>query len=174
MLIKRSFTSSILNLVGLCVVLGLTGCGGRADVAKATGVITLNGEPVPEAKVMFHPKDGGSRTSYGTTNEKGEFKASTYGMHDGALVGHHIVTITKIDTKDQVQFDATELAQKGYSGKGYEAMMGPNAAKNRAKQKFIIPEKYSSKDTSGIEVDVVKGEVNNFPLDLDASVPAKK
>ena len=156
--------------IGLCT---LNGCGGAADVAPATGVITMGGQPVEEAKVMFHPIGGGSRNSYGTTNAQGEFKVSTYGRNDGALVGRHVVTITKVDTKDQVKFDAAELAQKGYGGAGYEKMMGPKAAANAEKNlSYIIPAKYSSKDTSGIEVDVVKGETNHFPLDLDA--PAGK
>ena len=127
----------------------------------------MGGEPVAEAKVMFHPVDGGPRTSYGTTNEKGEFKVSTFGMNDGALVGRHVLTVTKVDMESQPKFNPQELATKGYSGQGYADMMGPNAAK-RPKPKFIIPEKYSKKETSGIEVDVVKGETNNFPIQLDA------
>lgn len=158
---------TLLFTVVLSALCTLVGCGGRADLAKATGVVTLDGEPVPEAKIMFMPLDGGPRNSFGTTNEKGEFKLSTFGMNDGALVGRHAVTITKIDTSGQTQFDKNELANKGYGGASYEAMMGPGAAsKNEKKKKFIIPEKYSQKDKSGIEVDVVKGETNYFPLEL--------
>ena len=146
-----------LLLVGIC------GCTKPpAELAKATGVVTLDGVPVAEAKIMFHPTAGGARTSYGTTNEKGEFKASTFGMYDGALVGHHQVTITKVDTATQAKVDP----KQGYMGGGYDQMMAPkNLAKN-VKPGFVIPSKYSAKETSGIEVDVVKGEANNFPFDL--------
>ncbi len=172
MLLKNWIAVSAKGLAGIGAIglFTLAGCGSPANIAPATGVITMGGEPVAEAKVMFHPIDGGPRNSYGTTNSKGEFKVSTYGMNDGAIVGRHVVTITKVDTKDQVKFDANELAKTGYSGAGYEKMMGPNAAKNREKDlSYIIPAKYSSKDTSGIEVDVVKGETNHFPFDLDAA-----
>ena len=146
-----------LLLVAIC------GCSKPpADLAKATGVVTLDGVPVAEAKIMFHPTAGAARTSYGTTNEKGEFKASTFGMYDGALVGHHQVTITKVDTSTQAKVDP----KQGYMGGGYDQMMAPkNLAKN-VKPGFVIPAKYSAKETSGIEVDVVKGETNNFPFDL--------
>ena len=74
------------QLLGIALVLiGIGGCSKPpADLAKASGLVTLDGVPVPEAKIMFHPVAGGARTSYGTTNEKGEFKASTFGMYDGA------------------------------------------------------------------------------------------
>lgn len=150
--------------LGLALVVGICGCtGAPADLEKATGVVTLDGAPVAEAKVMFHPTAGGARTSYGTTNEKGEFKVSTFGMYDGALVGHHQVTITKVDTASQVKVDPKE----GYMGSGYDKMMAPsNVAKN--KPAFVIPVKYNQKETSKIEVDVVKGEANNFTFDLQS------
>lgn len=156
--------SCINKLLGISLLLvGICGCSAPpADLAKATGVVTLDGEPIPDAKIMFHPVAGGARTSYGTTNEKGEFKASTFGMYDGALVGHHQVTITKVDTSAQAKVDP----KQGYMGGGYDQMMSPKALAQNAKPKFVIPGKYSVKETSGIEVDVVKGEPNNFPFDL--------
>mgnify|MGYP003381852385 FL=1 len=159
---KIAYSALVLSTLGL-----FAGCGGRADLAQATGVVTFKGEPVAEAKVMLHPLGGGARNSYGTTNEKGEFKLSTFGMNDGALVGRHAVTVSKTDTSALPQIDTSELATKGYTGASYEAMMGPGAAARNAKKiKHIIPEKYSAKETSGIEVDVVKGESNHFPLDI--------
>lgn len=156
-----------LRLLGIAVCLAgiaaLSGCGSGYGVTPASGVVMMDGQPVPEAKVMFHPIDGGPRTSYGTTNEKGEFKVSTYGMYDGALIGRHVVTITKVDTSSQVKVDPNE----GYMGQGYEQMMAPDNLAKASNPKFILPEKYSSKETSGIEVDVVAGETNNFPFNLE-------
>jgi len=155
------------SAVALCTLGLLAGCGGRADLAPATGVVTFKGEPVEDAKVMLHPLDGGPRNSYGTTNAKGEFKLSTFGMNDGALVGRHAVTVSKVDPDSLPKLDTSELSTKGYSGASYEAMMGPGAAARNAKKiKHIIPEKYETKEKSGIEVDVVKGEKNHFPLDI--------
>ena len=155
-------TKKIILILSLCVCI-LGGCSATSvDVAQVSGVVTLDGEPVANARVMFYPVAGGPRSSNATTNEKGEFKASTFGVYDGALIGHHAVTVSKVDEAAFPKIDPNE----GYSGKAYEQMMSPSALKKNAKPKMILPEKYSKKETSGIEVDVVKGEKNNFPLNL--------
>ena len=143
----------------------LNGCNSApVDLASASGIVTLDGIPVADARVMFYPINGGPRNSNGTTNEKGEFKVSTFGVHDGALVGRHAITVTKVDTSAQAKVDPKE----GYMGKGYDAMMSPEAMKKNSKPKQILPTKYSTKESSGIEVDVVKGQNNNFPLNLES------
>ena len=153
------FFGTALCLIGLSTFYG---CGGTDDVAPATGVVTLDGNPLADARVMLHPIGGGPRTSYASTDEKGEFKASTYGMNDGALIGRHKVSVSKVDTSAQVKIDPKE----GYSGKSYESMMAPKAMAKAANPKSLIPEKYGTQETSGIEVEVVKGKRNHFTLDL--------
>ena len=78
------------QLLGIALVLiGIGGCSKpSADLAKASGLVTLDGVPVPEAKIMFHPVAGGARTSYGTTNEKGEYTTATaeYGVDFSACL----------------------------------------------------------------------------------------
>ncbi len=159
MLNRSSFISASLCSMVICA---LAGCGGSADLAPTSGVVTLGGKPVADARVMFHPT-GGGRTSYATTNEAGEFKASTVGTYDGAVVGSSVVTITKVDTSGQVKVTGSE----GYMGKSYEQMMSPAAIAKMSKPKMTLPQKYSSKDTSGIQVDVVKGQSNKFTFDLE-------
>jgi hypothetical protein len=150
----------------LCLYLFVvSGCNSAPDnIAPASGIVTLDGKPVAEARVMFYPV-GGARSSHATTNDKGEFKVSTFGVHDGALVGRHLVTVTKIDTAAQVKVDPAE----GYMGAGYGAMMSPEALKKNAKPKQTLPAKYATKESSGIEVEIVKGQTNNFPLNLESA-----
>lgn len=156
-----------LVLLFLVIMSTVGGCSSRADLETATGVVTFNGEPVADAKIMLHPLNGGPRNSYGTTNEKGEFKLSTFGLNDGALVGRSAVSVSKVDQSSLPKIDTSELATKGYGGASYEAMMGPGAfAKAQKKVKYILPAKYADHATSGIEVDVVKGEENHFTLDI--------
>lgn len=151
---------AITTCVGLSVMVG---CGpSESNIAKASGVVTLDGKPVPEARVMFHPTAGGPRTSYGTTNEKGEFKASTFGRYDGSLVGECAVTVSKIDTSAQPKITGSD----GYMGKGYDQMMAPANLAKSVKPKFVIPQKYSNKETSGLKVKVAQGETNHFTLEL--------
>ena len=150
----------------LCLTL-LAGCGGeRPPVAKSSGTVMLDGKPVEGVKVMFHPIDGGARFSYGVTDDDGKFRLSTFGMNDGALIGRHKVAVVKVDTSSQESFDPKELSETGYGGDGYKNMMGIGKSAKPAKTKHLIPEKYSNHETSGIEVEVVAGTSNDFPLDL--------
>src|SRR5687768_9403934 len=54
-------------------LVGLTGCGGpeHPDVGRVSGVVTLDGQPLPEATVMFQPENG--RASVATTDSAGKY-----------------------------------------------------------------------------------------------------
>ena len=90
-------------LLGLAVVLA-TGCGGSKKFASVSGKVTLNGKPLPNATVSFLPiAEQGSieagEASIGKTNEKGEFALRSTTGKNGALVGHHRVSISALDPK---------------------------------------------------------------------------
>jgi arylsulfatase A-like enzyme len=69
---------------------------GPEDVVPVTGIITLDGQPLAGAHVVFFPSSG--RPAVGVTDDSGRFTLSTYEETDGALPGRHNVAI---------QFDAT-------------------------------------------------------------------
>lgn len=75
----------------LLSLLVTAGCGSdRPPLASLTGTVTLDGEPIEHAGLMFSPVEGG-RPSVGGTNEKGEFEAMyVYGV-PGAIIGKHRV-----------------------------------------------------------------------------------
>lgn len=71
------------------------GCGGMSDMpalGTVSGVVTLDKQPLPNAKVEFQPPDG--RASVGTTDESGRYTLKYDMDHAGAKVGSHEVTIT--------------------------------------------------------------------------------
>jgi hypothetical protein len=79
----------------------LDGCGGPAhpDVGRVTGVITLDGQPLPEATVMFQPTQG--RASIATTDAAGKYTLIYLDGVPGALLGQHKVIIrTEIPGED--------------------------------------------------------------------------
>ncbi len=152
----------------ICVLLGCGG-GNSAKVADASGVVTLNGQPVDGARVVFTPKDGGSRFSHGTTDASGNFKLSTFGMNDGALVGRHTVTVTKSALPEEVTKIDPEKMKKGgiVAGMpGYGKMMGA-PGETKVEPKNEIPAKYADVKTSTIEVEVTSDGTNDFTLKLE-------
>ncbi len=72
----------------------LSGCGGSgANLGKVTGKVTLAGQPVPEALVMFSPVSGGS-PSAGRTGADGTYTLVYARGINGAIIGEHTVTIS--------------------------------------------------------------------------------
>ena len=135
-----------LRLLSLCVlscfaVLVLSGCGQTSgpDLATVTGTVTLDGKPVPNARVEFSPSEG--RPSVGTTNAEGVYELQFSVDKSGAMVGSHHVKIT------------TERGATG--GEGGEPLV-PGS-------KELLPSTYNTK--SHLTAEVTPGEnVVDFPL----------
>ncbi len=132
-------------LIALCLVLGVAGCGGGADVpetAPASGVVLYQGEPVDEAEVAFHP-EGEGHPAIGRTDAEGRFVLTTYSSADGAVPGKHTVTV--------------QVMPEG-ALPGMETEAAGAAA---------IPEKYADPSASPLTVEVKPGEKNEFKLELE-------
>ena len=66
-------------------------------VVEVSGVVLLDGQPLPKAKVEFVPqlKDFGAEyNSVGITDDKGRFTLTCGNQKSGAVVGKHLVLIT--------------------------------------------------------------------------------
>jgi len=99
--------------------------------------VTYHDQPVEGAQVMFMPTQG--RPATGKTNADGHFTLSTFGTGDGAILGHHAVTIAK----------RVPLSDQPY-----------------APERSEVPERYASTAKSGLTADVKDGAANDFPFDL--------
>jgi hypothetical protein len=123
------------------VLLTLAGCLGGAGEAKpvpASGVITLNGEPLEGAYVLFIP-DMGPKAS-ATTAADGGFELTTVKDKDGVVPGPCRIAVEKrapLDPKDPY-----------------------------VTPKSLIPEKYGSVNTSGLTETVADSGENFFSIDL--------
>lgn len=85
-------------LLAICVALfaaALIGCSDKPagiQFGKVKGVVTLDGEPLPEALVVFQPAEG--RPSFGRTDSAGVYSLLYKGKDWGAVIGSHEVKIT--------------------------------------------------------------------------------
>ena len=133
-----------------------TGCGYRRPAqVKTTGTVTIDGEPVADAALMFVPDSG--RPASGNTNTNGEFQVSSFGGNDGLPAGNYRVTVTKLVLKDKFQeiYDrqverAKAEAEPGEEPEEVDMEFGENAYENE------LPEKYAELDTTDINVTITK------------------
>ncbi len=133
------------RLAAVCAVglLTLGGCGkGRPELGQVAGRVTLDGKPLAGAVVMFFPLAGG-RTASGTTDAQGEYRLTTFGPDDGALLGAAAVTISK-----QVVTGAT-ADDHGLSGPPVPGSIHTQS---------VLPERLAWPKESGLTADVKPGK----------------
>lgn len=118
----------------------VTGCGNRGPaLGYVEGVVTIDGAPLPGARVIFTPVDGG-RSSMAVTDGSGHYVLGFAAGEQGALVGKHKVTIST--------FEAGETDDSG-------KLVGHVPER--------VPAKYNQNTT--LEVEVKRGrQVFDFPL----------
>lgn len=91
---KISFEKKIVCC--LLVLAGLTGCSGGEslpDLATVTGTVSLDGNPLPSANVLFQPQQG--TTAFAMTDENGKFELMYNQDVTGATPGSYTVKISK-------------------------------------------------------------------------------
>lgn len=119
------------------------GCPASNDgIGTVEGVITLDGEPVDQASVMFFPQSG--RASIGTTDDTGHYKLLYTRSADGAVIGKHKVTIST-EVKENSDYGTEEVAT--------------------AARKEIIPKKYLDRRKTELTATVTGGK-NTINFDL--------
>lgn len=73
----------------------LAGCGGSSsdiDLEAVSGTVTLDGKPLPDARVIFTP-EGGGRPGMAITDEDGEYTVEYTTTGSGTPPGDYIVAI---------------------------------------------------------------------------------
>lgn len=148
----------------------LTGCGGSSDgppYATVSGVVTLDGNPVEGATVIFTPKGPGTM-SMGLTNADGAFSLMTSTGKRGAAVGDHAVTVTLMIQPEQKATgsadDLAEMLPTEYASDAAAAAAAKNA--KAAEPVYLIPRKYSDAKTSGLDVTVPSGGLKGHQIEL--------
>ena len=113
----------------------LGGCG--AHESYVAGVVTLDGEPLPEGTVTFHPVDGGA-VAYAQIQSDGSYRLQT-GAEGGLAAGTYRVTVVAVR---------------------YGQASGADEFGKR-----ITPARYGLPDTSGLQADVAAGR-NSIDYEL--------
>jgi len=126
------------------LTIALAGCGsGDPNAIKAVpaaGTVTYKGKPIETGRIGFVPAQG--RPASGEI-VNGKFTMTTYTDGDGAIPGHHAVTVN---------------ATKQVPGSG--------RAGDEGKTISLLPENYANPDSSGTAVDIPPEGKTDIKIDL--------
>lgn len=158
-MMQKHFMQRLLHLRLIAsLAVATAGCGTRTgpDVQYVEGVVLSGSKPVEGAFVHFHPASGGIAAA-GVTTAGGSFRLTSdrAGRRNaGAVAGAYKVTIYKL--RDDNPPPPADLP----------ANPGPNDLPALKPATNLLPEKYRSPGTSGLEATVTRGR-NTFRFELD-------
>lgn len=137
----KSWTLSVI----LAVSGVFAGCGpGGPEIASVEGRVTLDGEPLANAAIVFIPEDG--RPAGATTDKDGHYVLNFTEGRSGAIPGKNLVRVTTVRDAGETE-DGTPIP----------------ASPER------IPMKYNAQ--SELSFDVKPGEKNVANFDLKSGGP---
>jgi hypothetical protein len=133
------------------------GCGKRPpQFVEVSGVLLIDGKPLPKAKIEFQPElanFGAEMNSWAVTDDEGRFTlARNFTQEPGAAVGKHRVIVSELPTPGEFRSQDPAVQAK-YAQ--YKASL-----KNRP-----VPVGYSQPATTPIEVEI-KPEQHDYKIEL--------
>jgi hypothetical protein len=156
--------SLVLSALALALVGTGTGCGGDPKPVKVQGKVTLDGQPVANALVVFLPvEEGGGRQATGSTKADGSFQLETFKPGDGALPGQYKVTVNYTEAATYDPPPEPQEGKKLTMKDIWDANQKRMQEAQKKKPKYVIPEKYTSRNTPFTQKVPPDGPVN---LDL--------
>ncbi|MBX3422048.1 MAG: hypothetical protein KF752_10895 [Pirellulaceae bacterium] len=138
---------TILFSIVITASITLAGCSDGLGLVNVEGRVTLDGQPLPDAEVVFRPSDG--RPSLGKTDAAGKFQLRYSAEKLGAVPGTHSVSIS---TRGDNTGDEEPSAQR----------------------KERIPAEYNSRTTLQVHVSPKQREPIDFNLLTKSSTAARR
>jgi len=146
--------------------LATAGCGGNGLVT-VTGKVTLDGQPLSDATVIFVPVEGANKTTTpgGRTDESGVFYLMTREPNDGAMPGEYNVTITKKELPAKPLLNSNDIKDRESANLFLKQMKDKTAG---GTIKFITPVAYADQNKTPFRsVKIPPSEPLQFDLRSD-------
>jgi hypothetical protein len=116
-----------------------SGCSGGLALIPVEGTVTLDGQPVEGASVLFEPK-GGGKPATGTTDAAGKFVLTTIEPGDGAVPGANKVAVIRVNV----------VGTKPVGGDAESGDMEEEV-------EYVTPIEYANTRTSPLTIEVESG-----------------
>jgi len=156
---------------GLFILISIGCANPDARYSMVEGTVTFNGEPVAGATVSFQPVSPDGESASGMTNASGRFTLTSGGAArpgSGALPGDYRVTIIKREPPPpDPDYEAYERGDIDYN-ELQERMRRRDALGSGAPSALprnVLPARFASPGTSGLDATVVSGR--NPPITFD-------
>jgi hypothetical protein len=147
----------LFTALAACALVGVAclGCSKGPELGSVSGVVTMDGQPLPNAVVTFVPVAGG-RAAAGQTDANGQYTLVFVGT-TGALVGQHRVSVTTAP-KAQGSAPSGKMTEEEYQK---QAAGGTDpSAYDKAQVVEPIPERYNTKTELVKEVKAGQNTIN--------------
>ena len=155
-------------LVAVALVFAVGGCSGdgRRPTYPVAGTVTLKGQPLEGATVVFVPAaplgEASHEPASGITDAAGKFKLSTFLADDGAQEGEYQIKVSKFNIKKP-----TKEEQDKYISMEEEQKIQFGDEKPTPPAKNTLSPKYADETKSGFTYTVKKGQDNKVDLKLE-------
>ena len=161
MLLMKTASRSLVYLLVATGVAFFSGCGKPKVEAPTTYPVSIKiahrGQPVEGASVTLVPQGQSGRGAAGVTDANGVAKMGLPGLTDGAVPGKYWVTVSKVEG---VQSDPNLSAEEFYK------QQSSNPAAAPASPKHLLPVKYLSAQSGGLECAVTEQQDQLFEFNL--------
>lgn len=161
-LASRPSTRVLLLAAVLVIGCGKSGDPSRPKTVPVSGTVTLKGQPVAGAQLVFQP-DGSNPGATGATDADGKYTLMTFQSGDGAVPGQYKVSITKNESVASGSGPSIDPKTGGMTSD----YVPPTPGAKPAEAKNLLPPKYAQASTSGLTATVKESGGNqiDFPLE---------
>ena len=147
--------TKIFRALSLAGLVWLAGCSSedewsakRPKVFPASGTITLDGNPLEGATIIYHSQ-AHNISAQGISDANGKYVLTSFNQDDGAAEGEHKVVVSK--------FAYEEKKTKYDSAEEKSVALIP---------KDLLPKRYATPDTTPLTASVSSSGPNNATLEL--------
>lgn len=151
------------------VLLIFSGCGGPT-LQPVSGRVTLDGDPVANAEIVFAPMESEGSPSKATTDSDGRFELADKDGNKGAIPSKYRVGITTGKLKDMDVVKVVDDARKANPNLSEKALVEIRRKAIRdLTPKSKLPDSYNRQTILKFEVTQGGTEEANFDLKSDGS-----
>jgi len=141
--------SRLLVCFSLALAVSVTGCSRGPELGTVTGTVTLDGEPLANAEVVFQPPGGSP--SVATTDSAGRYELEYTKDKPGAVLGTHTVRITAQTTKVDESGNEVQVPQRVPERYNYRSQLLREVKRGENKFDFDLKTEPETEQPAGEE-----------------------